>query len=151
MTSLQLAQLAKLHYFKETDMALGDGKFAGPEAEGHLKGIRTLFVKDGIVEQTHGYPHLFFTKEYKDWEHVCSHLDIGEALVTVETFEGEVENIPYEILTRAHIMVRVHLRDIHLLKPTDTIVVGLPYDCYSYQLGVGIRSTLSDYSLDEII
>lgn len=130
-------------------MALNTDCFVGPEAEGHLKGVRTLFVRSGHCMIDHGFPHLFFTKEYKEWPEVVHHLDVGNCVITVETWAKDFDEIPHEVLTRAHILVRLPF-DLRMMKLTDSIIVGGDYYGRTFQVGTGIESTVDDYMSDEI-
>lgn len=122
--------------------------FEGPEAEGHLKGLQTLFIREGQVDLEHAWPHLFFTKEYNDYDHIREHIEYDNTLITVECFDHTLASIPRDIINRAHILVRVPLLALDHLKETDSIVVGVDFECVTFQVGTGIKSVPQDYQWD---
>jgi len=133
-------------------MALNCEMWEGLEAEGTFKGAKTLFVRSGTQEDVFrcasDYSHIFFTKEFKDWDTVVAILCKTSCLITVESWAEDVESIPWGIITRVHLLIRVDAPWVHRLKGTDNIILGSDYNGYAYVRDMGIRSVPDDYRSD---
>ena len=112
----------------------------GPEVEGRLKGLKTLFIRRRNEHFMRGriweqFPHVFLSHKLigtllpEDWySWVYKQLLDDSRIVTVEVEEKDLILIPVDIRSRVHIMVRVECYYQNLLKPTDTIILANPED-----------------------
>ena len=133
-------------------MALENQFWVGPEAEGTLKGISTLFVKGSVSLDTildSKAPHVFFTKEFNNWDIIRSVLDAQTKLVTVEVWDNDIYEIPWDVKTRARLLVRIEADWVGYLKDTDCIIIGQDYQGIAFVKGMSIQSKPDDYQWDK--
>lgn len=130
----------------------------GIEAEGKLKGLKTLFIGrldaedknqvDAVVKECH---HLYFGADKtrvpeamdaynffydKDYTH--------DRLITFEVRDDELDKLPGEVLANCHIMVRVEaVGEFNLLKETDTIKIESLNTIYCSMQGQFIKNDIS--------
>jgi len=124
--------------------------WTGPEVEGRLLGVQTLFLRAPFphwLERPEG--HYFFLSGfcYKD---VQSALDVGKA-VTIEVDLWELEQLPPPILSKAHILLRLPASPaLSLLKPSDTVRLDAAlYNVYAASWRCFVHSTPTDYEEDQ--
>lgn len=135
----------------------------GPEVEGRLKGIATLFIRrlgdhlmrGRIWEQ---FPHIFLSHKLignlkpEDWySWVYQQLLKKDRIVTVECTPDQLMGIPVDIRSRVHLMVRVSCFSKNLLKPTDTIVLfnaDDPHHPHTCTFGTMEETPVADYQND---
>ena len=133
-------------------MALENQFWVGPEAEGILKGISTLFIKGDLgldIILNSEIPHIFFTKEFNNWDIIRSVLDAQTKLVTVEVWDNDIYEIPWDVKTRVRLLVRIEADWIGYLKDTDCIIIGQDYQGIAFVKGMSIQSKPDDYQWDK--
>jgi len=136
----------------------------GPEVEGRLKGLKTLFIRKRNEHLMRGriwkqFPHVFLSHKLvgtltpEDWySWVYLQLLEDNRLVTVEIEEKDLVLVPVDIRSRVHLMIRVQCYSLNLFKPTDTIVLADPEDPHhprTITYGCMEETRVADYQNDQ--
>lgn len=131
----------------------------GPEVEGRLSGIMTVFVRfsfpeEKIIEQ---FPHVYLTIEFcRDngrespiWDLVRTILFGKKKMVTAEIGDDCLENIPADIFNACHVLLRTKCPSISRLKPLDTVTIDIrPYNVFCVTKSAMQHVTPEKYSSD---
>lgn len=100
-------------------------EWEGPEVEGRLYGIHTLFTSaDTIVSDItpEKWPHVFInpdTIEKQGWRDIARLAQV--ALVTVCVTPEQLANMPEEVRLSCHVMLTITEPTFRLLKKTDSL------------------------------
>jgi hypothetical protein len=105
--------------------------WVGPEVEGRLTGVETLFVQDRWppLRTLDDYTHIYVGFSYVEKQlknevfwHDIRALLVAQKLVTLEINSEELQNaIPPDVFNKVHILRKVAAPGCQRLKPTDTI------------------------------
>lgn len=139
-----------------TDWAL----FDGPELEGRLLGIRTLFWKDEPgdpkdAEIASTYDHVYFLSQYLNehgYQRASDYVKDGKT-VTLEVTPDMLDEIPPDLCQDCHLMVCIDVPEINSqVKETDTIRLGLaPFRTKTVTAGSFYDSYPAHYEVDRVI
>lgn len=166
------------HHPAGVEMSLGHARiWYGPEVEGkrHLL-TWTAFISAPLQPEELGklareildeckVRHVFLTELFDDWKWFSMCLlplcDFGGRRIPItvgrwasdggRSIEGFFEQTFFPP-ARAELMVRAHerFRWLDLLRPTDQISVGRPYDLVAWTVGEGYRTSPEDYLKDKL-
>ena len=125
----------------------------GKEVEGRYSDIETVFVREEIPKNYKEYPHIYFTIEYvekTDWKDIHKILETKQ-IVTIESNNKLMNNIPISVFNRVHIIYRIKDINVSKLKKTDTISIDNDW----YRVHQVMKDTLmeikpDDYKFDRI-
>lgn len=132
--------------------------WVGIEAEGRLKGLKTLFISRNLNYETifriadkHKCSHLYFNagkRQINAWDIVEKFIG-SKFIITVEA--TSLISIPQKILKNCHIMLRIENNNVNFLKPTDTIKIETQYCVHCITKEQMIQTSINDYKNDEAI
>lgn len=131
----------------------------GPEVEGRLSGVQTVFVRFKFPDEMiiALYPHLYFTIEWcrandaasKEWGKVREYLFQNRKAITIEVDANCLDNVPPDVFNSSHILCRTSAPVIDRLKPTDTITVDVrPYHIYCVTKQAMMHVSPENYAVD---
>ena len=109
----------------------------GPEVEGRLSGIETMFVRNTVPVVTKLIPHVYFTVEFvrankpENWDAMRTMRFEEGKIVSIEVDDGCFENVPADLFNACHIIYRVKGKFMDRLKKLDTVTVDVrPYNIF---------------------
>lgn len=132
--------------------------WVGPEVEGRLVGMRTLFVRelpDDLREIVHGHDHIWLCKEYieRHGYALAEELIEGGVTVSIELTLPMLTDVPARVQQMAHLVLALPAPDIaRTLKPTDTVRLdAAPFDIYTMTFGQTQHTPPGHYQQDRRI
>lgn len=144
--------------------------WVGKEVEGRLFGIETLFLRSlsntvmsdrRVIEHFDTLGHVYLTAEVQD-SHTVKEVEcfvekcrVALKYVTLECLDRDVEKLSTKIRDYCHLIVRVHVSCLHLLKNTDSIALDIhdppAYECFVFSKQAALVTTRDQYTDDELL
>lgn len=125
----------------------------GPEVEGRLLNIRTLFIQSQIPPdmKVEGFSHIYIGMNMlpkMDWAKVRQWLEGGQ-IVTCEVTEALYKLVPPDVWNRVHILCKIPAPMLDKLKYSDTVsLCADSYHVFTATKHVLLEVRPEDYGFD---
>jgi len=130
----------------------GRAYWYGPELEGRLVGVPTVFIRSMLPPDVAAYAHWYFPWEAtrdQRWDWMRQGLARPGGLITVEVYPEQWPSVPADIRRQAHMQLRLPCAVAAQLKSTDTVCLELaPYTTWCVTPAQCLATGPADYGID---